>query len=130
MIALLYQTWPRGQPEGFRALADEDKVGELAFNQVQFSPTRFLRGLELLVGEGRDFLSLQVQLAGEERLIMAHGHVRLLAGHVYLRDWGVRLRRGGHGDAAERHHDSAPSAAGRRRHAGAHPGPVLVQGRP
>ena len=88
MIALLYQTWPRGQPEGFRALADEDKVGELAFNQVQFSPTRFLRGLEQLVGEGRDFLSLQVQLAGEERLIMAHGHVRLLAGHVYLRDWG------------------------------------------
>ena len=87
MTASLYQTWPRGEPEGFRAQADGYKVGELVFNQARFTPARFLRGPELLVGEGRDFLSLQAQLAGEERLIMAHGHVRLLAGHIYLRDW-------------------------------------------
>jgi AraC-like DNA-binding protein len=87
MTASLYQTWPRGEPEGFRAQADGYKVGELVFNQAQFTPARFLRGPELLVGEGRDFLSLQAQLAGEERLIMTHSHVRLLPGHIYLRDW-------------------------------------------
>jgi AraC-like DNA-binding protein len=87
MTASLYQTWPRGEPERFRAEAAGYKVGELVFNQVQFTPARFLHGPELLVGEGKDFLSLQAQLAGEERLIMAHGHVRLLAGHIYLRDW-------------------------------------------
>ena len=87
MTAALYQTWPRKTPDGFRAMAAGYKVGELVFNQATFSPARFLRGPELLVGEGRDFLSLQMQLAGEERLVMAHGHVRLLAGHIYLRDW-------------------------------------------
>jgi AraC-like DNA-binding protein len=87
MTASLYQTWPRGEPEGFRARADGYRVGELVFNQAQFTPARFLHGPELLIGEGKDFLSLQMQLAGEERLIMAHGHVRLLPGHIYLRDW-------------------------------------------
>ena len=87
MTASLYQTWPRGEPEAFRAKANGYKVGELVFNQAQFTPARFLRGPELLAGKGRDFLSLQMQLAGEERLIMAHGHVRLLPGHIYLRDW-------------------------------------------
>ena len=87
MTASLYKTWPRGEPEGFRAEAAGYKVGELVFNQVQFTQARFLRGPELLAAEGRDFLSLQAQLAGEERLIMAHGHVRLLPGHIYLRDW-------------------------------------------
>jgi hypothetical protein len=87
MTASLYQTWPRGEPEGFRAQADGYKVGELVFNQARFTPARFLRGPELLVGEGREFLSLQMQLVGEERLIMTHGHVRLLPGHIYLRDW-------------------------------------------
>ena len=87
MTASLYQTWPRGEPERFRAGADGFQVGELVFNQAQFTPARFLHGPELLVGEGKDFLSLQMQLAGEERLIMDHGHVRLLTGHIYLRDW-------------------------------------------
>jgi len=87
MTASLYQTWPRGEPEGFRAQAAGYKVGELVFNQAEFTPARFLRGPELLVGEGRDFLSLQMQLAGEERLIMSDGHVRLLTGNLYLRDW-------------------------------------------
>jgi len=87
MTASLYQTWPRGEPERFRARADGFQVGGLVFNQAQFTPARFLHGPERLVGEGRDFLSLQMQLAGEERLIMAHGHVRLLPGHIYLRDW-------------------------------------------
>ena len=87
MTASLYQTWPRGEPERFCARADGFQVGELVFNQAQFTPSRFLHGPELLVGEGKDFLSLQMQLAGEERLIMAHGHVRLLPGHIYLRDW-------------------------------------------
>jgi len=79
VTASLYQTWPRGEPEGFRAEAAGYKLGELLFNQVQFTPARFLRGLELLVGEGRDFLCLEAQVAGEERLSMTHGHVRLLA---------------------------------------------------
>ena len=87
MTASLYQTWPMGEPAAFRAQANGYRVGELVFNQAQFTPARFLRDGELLVGEGRDFLSLQAQLAGEERLIMAHGHVRLLPGHIYLRDW-------------------------------------------
>ncbi|MCB1966820.1 helix-turn-helix domain-containing protein [Accumulibacter sp.] len=91
MTASLYQTWPRGEPEGFRAEAAGYRVGELVFNQARFSPARFLRGPELLAGEGRDFLSLQAQLAGEERLIMTHGHVRLLAGHIYLRDWAYEF---------------------------------------
>jgi hypothetical protein len=61
-------------------------VGELVLNQAQFTAVRFLNGLEL-PGEGRAFLSLQMQMAGEDRLIMTLGHVRLLAGHIYLRDW-------------------------------------------
>jgi hypothetical protein len=81
------QTWPRGDPEGFRAQADGYKVGQLVFRQVTLTPTRFLLGPELVVWEGKDFSSLQVQLAGEERLLMIHGHLRLLAGHIYLRDW-------------------------------------------
>lgn len=91
MTASLYQTWPRGEPEAFRAGADGYKVGDLVFNQARFTPARFLRGPELIAGEGKDFLSLQAQLTGEERLIMAHGHVRLLAGHIYLRDWAYEF---------------------------------------
>jgi len=91
LTASLYQTWPRGEPEGFRAQAGGYKVGDLVFNQAKFTPARFLRGPELIAGEGRDFLSLQAQLAGEERLIMAHGHVRLLPGHIYLRDWAYEF---------------------------------------
>jgi AraC-like DNA-binding protein len=91
MTESLYQTWPRGEPEGFRAQAAGYKVGELVFNQARFTPARFLRGPELIAGEGKDFWSLQAQLTGEERLIMSHGHVRLLAGHIYLRDWAYEF---------------------------------------
>jgi AraC-like DNA-binding protein len=91
MTASLYRTWPRGDPETFRAEATGYKVDELVFNHAQFSPARFLRGPELIAGEGKDFLSLQAQLAGEERLIMAHGHVHLRAGHIYLRDWAYEF---------------------------------------
>jgi hypothetical protein len=40
MTGSLYQTWPRGEPEGFRAEADGYKVGELVFNQERFTPAR------------------------------------------------------------------------------------------
>ena len=83
----LYSTWPQGDVGSFRARADGYRVGELVFNQARFTPARFLHDTEHLIGEGRDFLSLQEQLAGEERLIMRQGHVRLLPGHIYLRDW-------------------------------------------
>jgi AraC-like DNA-binding protein len=83
----LYRTWPQGDVGSFRARADGYRVGELVFNQARFTPARFLHDTEHLIGEGRDFLSLQEQLAGEERLIMRQGHVRLLPGHIYLRDW-------------------------------------------
>lgn len=83
----LYQTWARGDPLDFTAEVNGYRVGELVFNQPQFSPARFLRGAQHLRGERRDFLSLQVQLSGEERVILPHGQMRIMAGHIYLRDW-------------------------------------------
>lgn len=87
MTASLYDTWAEGEPESFRVEAFGRRVGDLVFNEVEFSPARFLRGTQHLCGEGRDFLSLQVQLAGDELLLMDHGVVRLLPDNIYLRDW-------------------------------------------
>jgi AraC-like DNA-binding protein len=87
MTASLYETWAEGEPEHFRAEAFGYQVGDLVFNEVEFSPARFLRGRQHLSGEGRDFLSLQAQLAGDELLVMDHGIVRLLPDNIYLRDW-------------------------------------------
>lgn len=87
MTASLYETWAEGEPEDFRAEAFGHQVGDLVFNEVEFSPARFLRGSQHVSGGGRDFLSLQAQLAGDELLLMDHGIVCLLPNNIYLRDW-------------------------------------------
>jgi len=87
MTASLYETWTEGEPEAFRAEASGRLVGDLVFNEVKFSPARFWRTPKHTRGKGRDFLTLHAQLTGEERLLMDHGVVRLLPGHIYVRDW-------------------------------------------
>jgi hypothetical protein len=87
MTASLYETWAVGDPEAFQAEAFGRQVGDLVFNEVKFSPARFWRTPDHASGKGRDFLSLHAQLTGEERLLMDHGVVRLLPGHIYVRDW-------------------------------------------
>jgi len=87
MTATLYETWPRGEREAFQAEAFGRQVGDLVFNEVGFTPARFLRERRHVTGQGRDFLSLQAQLAGDELLVMEHGMVRLLPDNIYLRDW-------------------------------------------
>ena len=87
----LYQTWAQGDPLDFTAEVYGYQVGELVFNQPQFSPARFLRGAQHVRGESRDFLTLQVQLSGEERVICPHGQIRIMAGHIYLRDWAYEF---------------------------------------
>jgi len=87
MTASLYETLAEGEPEHFRAEAIGHQVGDLVFNEVEFSPARFVRGRQHVRGAGRDFLSLQAQLTGDELLVMEHGIVRLLPGNIYLRDW-------------------------------------------
>jgi AraC-like DNA-binding protein len=87
MTASLYETWAQGDTDGFRAMAFGHQVGDLVFNEVEFSPARFWRKPGHTRGADRDFLTLQAQLAGEEHLVMDHGVVRLLPGHIYVRDW-------------------------------------------
>ncbi len=87
MTTSLYETWAEGEPEAFQAEAFGYRVGELVFNEVSFSPARFLHSEAHISGEGRDFLSLQAQLAGDELLLMDCGIVRLLPDNIYLRDW-------------------------------------------
>ncbi|MCW8871743.1 MAG: helix-turn-helix transcriptional regulator [Xanthomonadales bacterium] len=87
MTAALYDTWALGAASDFRAEAIGHQVGDLVFNEVAFSPARFQRRAAHTSGRDRDFLTLQAQLAGEELLTMDHGIVRLLPGHIYLRDW-------------------------------------------
>jgi AraC-like DNA-binding protein len=87
MTASLYETWAQGDRDNFRAEAFGHHVGNLVFNEVQFSPARFLRGSQHVSGEGGGFLSLQAQLVGDELLTMDHGIVRLRPNNIYLRDW-------------------------------------------
>jgi len=83
----LYDTWALGIDDDFRAELFGHQVGDMIFNECSFTPARFRHSATHISGEGRDFLSLQAQLAGEEVLDMDHGIVRLLPGHIYLRDW-------------------------------------------
>jgi len=111
MTASLYKTWPRGEPEGFRAEAAGYKVGELVFNQVQFTPARFLRGPELLAAEGRGLLVVAGAAGG--RGAPDHGPRSCASApraHLPAR-LGLRLRLRGDGDAPQRHHDPTPSPA-------------------
>ena len=87
MTGSLYDVWALGDPLDFQAEAYGRKVGDLVFNEVKFSPTRFLRRPEHTRGKDRDFLTLHAQMGGEERILMEHGVVRLLTGHIYVRDW-------------------------------------------
>ena len=87
LTAALYDTWALGEASDFRAKLFGHQVGDLIFNECAFSPARFRHSAAHISGGGRDFLSLQAQLAGEEVLAMDHGIVRLLPGHIYLRDW-------------------------------------------
>jgi len=87
MTASLYDTWALGKPDDFRAVAFGHQVGDLIFNEVEFSPARFRRNQTHTMGGSKGFLCLQAQLAGDELLVMDHGVVRLFPGHIYLRDW-------------------------------------------
>lgn len=85
----VYDIWARGAPEQFEAEALGHRVGEIVFNQVRFTAAQFRRGVRHLRGEGKDFLVLEAQLSGRQLLMMEHGHVHMLPGHIYLRDWAV-----------------------------------------
>jgi AraC-like DNA-binding protein len=87
LVAPLYNVWALGDPAEFEVDATGHRVGELIFHQVRFSPARFRRGPEHLRGSNEDFLVLEALLTGEQRLVTPHAHLRLLEGHVYLRDW-------------------------------------------
>ncbi|MCW8924827.1 MAG: AraC family transcriptional regulator [Xanthomonadales bacterium] len=87
MTASLYDVWALDDPKDFQAEAFGCKVGDLVFNEVKFSPARFLRKPGHTHGKDRDFLTLHAQMGGEERILMEHGVVRLLTGHIYVRDW-------------------------------------------
>jgi AraC-like DNA-binding protein len=87
MTASFFEIWPVGDPEDFQVEAFGYEVGELLFNDVEFSASRFRRGQSHMSDSNKDFLMLQAQLAGGELLVMNHGVVRLLPGNIYLRDW-------------------------------------------
>lgn len=88
LTAPLFDPWPLGDPAHFEVVASGYQVGDMLFQQVRFSPIRFLRGVDRLRGHDEDILVLEAQLTGDQRLVMAHGPLRLLHGHIYLRDWG------------------------------------------
>jgi len=87
LTASLYETWSIGDPESFQAEAYGHQVKDLIFTEIEFRASRFKRSAAHTQGGGKDFLSLQAQLAGIERLIMDHGVVQIHPGRIYLRDW-------------------------------------------
>ena len=87
LSSALYETWAEGKPEDFQAELYGHQVGDMVFNKCTFSPARFLHSDAHISGDGKDFLSLQAQLAGDELLLMDCGIFRLLPDNIYLRDW-------------------------------------------
>jgi len=83
----VYDVWATGDPEQFEAEALGHRVGDIVFNELRMSAARFRREARHLRGEGKDFLVLEAQLLGRQRLVMERGHFFLLPGHIYLRDW-------------------------------------------
>lgn len=83
----IYDVRAVGDPERFTAKALGYRVGDLVFNQVDFSAAWFRRGARHLRGGGKDFVAFDAQLTGEQSLVMDRGHIRMLPGHIYLRDW-------------------------------------------
>ena len=87
VTSAVYEVQPKGRPEDFRVTGYGYRVGSLLFNEAIFSPARFSRTNEHTSRAGSDFLVLQMQLRGTERLEMAFGNARLFPGNIYLRDW-------------------------------------------
>ncbi|MEM1111254.1 MAG: helix-turn-helix domain-containing protein [Pseudomonadota bacterium] len=87
LTAAIYQVAPLGPPADLLARSQGYRVDQLLFNQSRFSPMRFTRGARHLRGRRADFLVLHQQLEGEERVVMDHQRLRLVPGHLYLRDW-------------------------------------------
>jgi len=83
----LYECVPVGDPKAFAAHATGYRVGDYIHSLVTFTPASFRRTERHLQGAGSDFLVLEAQLAGEQRLLMDVGPVLLLPRHVHLRDW-------------------------------------------
>ncbi len=82
-----YQLWAIGDALAFDAKAIGYQVGGLLFNDVYYSPSRFVRSAEHLSGSNNDYLELHAQLSGSELVEMQHGIIRLQPHHIYLRDW-------------------------------------------
>ncbi len=83
----LYEGSAIGDPAEFAVHATGYQVGDLVFSVVSLSPMRFVRDERHLQGAASDFLVLEMQLAGEQRLLMDVGHRLLLPRHINLRDW-------------------------------------------
>ncbi|MEM1412021.1 MAG: helix-turn-helix domain-containing protein [Pseudomonadota bacterium] len=83
----IYEVQPAGPAEAFHVRSQGYRVGQLLFNQVRFSPARFRRDARHVRGRQSDFLVLHQQLEGEELIVMAHQRLRVVPGHLYLRDW-------------------------------------------
>jgi AraC-like DNA-binding protein len=87
LIQSLYECIPSGDPDEFAVHATGYNVADFVFSVVTFSPASFRRDERHLRGVGSDFLVLEAQLTGEQRLMMDGGPVLLLPQHIHLRDW-------------------------------------------
>ncbi len=83
----LFECVPSGDPEDFAVHATGYSVADFVFSVVTFSPAFFRRDKRHLRSVGSDFLVLEVQLTGEQRLMMDVGPMLLLPQHIHLRDW-------------------------------------------
>lgn len=85
----VYEVQAVGASSSFEAEAIGFQVGEVVFNRLRCSPAHFHRREKHLRGEGRDFLVLEAQLSGGQTVRMGQRQVRMLPGHLYLRDWAL-----------------------------------------
>lgn len=83
----LYECSAIGDPSEFAVSATGYRVGDLVFSVASFSPMRFVRDARHRQGPGSEFFVLEMQLTGEQRLLMDVGHRQLLPRHINLRDW-------------------------------------------
>jgi len=85
----LFDTWALGDPAAFDVQATGYQVGSMVFSQVRYNtPARFRRTVAHCQGPGNDFFVLESMSLGEQQLVMSERHMRTVAGHIYLRDWG------------------------------------------
>jgi AraC-like DNA-binding protein len=83
----LYECVPASESKAFDVRATGYHVADQIYSVATYTPASFRRDERHLRSPGSDFLVLEAQLAGEQRLAMEVGPVVLLPQHIHLRDW-------------------------------------------